>query len=58
MELFAVAPPGIEALLERELAALGIKGRAVPGGVLGNKVGRWPAEWKGSSCDQMSMRNP
>lgn len=33
MELFAVAPPGIEALLERELAALGIQGRAVPGGV-------------------------
>jgi putative N6-adenine-specific DNA methylase len=33
MELFAVAPPGIEALLESELAALGIKGRAVPGGV-------------------------
>jgi putative N6-adenine-specific DNA methylase len=33
MELFAVAPPGIEALLARELAALGIKGRAVPGGV-------------------------
>jgi putative N6-adenine-specific DNA methylase len=33
MELFAVAPPGIEALLERELAALGMKGRAVPGGV-------------------------
>jgi len=33
MELFAVAPPGIEALLERELAALGIEARAVPGGV-------------------------
>ena len=33
MELFAVSPPGIEALLARELAALGIKGRAVPGGV-------------------------
>jgi putative N6-adenine-specific DNA methylase len=33
MELFAVAPPGIEVLLERELAALDIKGRAVPGGV-------------------------
>jgi putative N6-adenine-specific DNA methylase len=33
MELFAVSPPGTEALLERELAALGIKGRAVPGGV-------------------------
>ena len=33
MELFAVAPPGIEALLARELAALGIEGRAVPGGV-------------------------
>ncbi|MEK6807113.1 MAG: class I SAM-dependent RNA methyltransferase [Pseudomonadota bacterium] len=33
MELFAVSPPGIEALLQRELAALGIKGRAVPGGV-------------------------
>jgi putative N6-adenine-specific DNA methylase len=33
MELFAVAPPGTESLLERELAALGIHGRAVPGGV-------------------------
>ena len=33
MELFAVAAPGVEALLERELAALGLKGRAVPGGV-------------------------
>lgn len=33
MELFAVAPPGTEALLERELVALGIPGRAVPGGV-------------------------
>src|SRR5437868_10065733 len=33
MELFAVAPPGTEALLHRELAALGIKGRYVPGGV-------------------------
>jgi putative N6-adenine-specific DNA methylase len=33
MDLFAVAPPGVEALLERELAALGVKGRAVPGGV-------------------------
>ena len=33
MELFAVAPPGIEALLHRELATLGIKGRYVPGGV-------------------------
>jgi putative N6-adenine-specific DNA methylase len=33
MDLFAVAPPGIEALLQRELAALGIEGRAVPGGV-------------------------
>lgn len=33
MELFAVCPPGTEALLHRELAALGIKGRYVPGGV-------------------------
>src|SRR5262245_30949551 len=33
MDLFAVAPPGTEPLLERELAALGIEGRAVPGGV-------------------------
>jgi len=33
MELFAVAPPGTESLLQRELAALGILGRAVPGGV-------------------------
>lgn len=33
MELFAVACPGTETLLERELAALGIEGRAVPGGV-------------------------
>jgi putative N6-adenine-specific DNA methylase len=33
MELFAVAAPGTEALLHRELAALGIKGRYVPGGV-------------------------
>lgn len=33
MELFAVAPPGIEPLLHRELATLGIKGRYVPGGV-------------------------
>jgi putative N6-adenine-specific DNA methylase len=33
MELFAVAPPGIEILLQRELAALGFKGRVVPGGV-------------------------
>jgi putative N6-adenine-specific DNA methylase len=33
MDLFAVAPPGVEALLGRELAALGIAGRAVPGGV-------------------------
>src|SRR5689334_20427663 len=33
MELFAVAPPGTEALLHRELATLGIKGRYVPGGV-------------------------
>lgn len=32
-ELFAVAAPGVEALLHRELAALGIKGRYVPGGV-------------------------
>ena len=33
MEMFAVAPPGTEALLQRELAGLGIAGRAVPGGV-------------------------
>lgn len=33
MELFAVAAPGVEALLQRELAALGMKGRYVPGGV-------------------------
>lgn len=33
MELFAVTAPGVEALLHRELAALGIKGRYVPGGV-------------------------
>lgn len=33
MDLFAVAAPGTEPLLERELAALGIRGRAVPGGV-------------------------
>ena len=33
MDLFAVAAPGTEALLHRELAALGIKGRYVPGGV-------------------------
>ena len=33
MDLFAVAPPGVEALLERELATLGIAGRGVPGGV-------------------------
>jgi putative N6-adenine-specific DNA methylase len=33
MDLFAVAAPGTEALLARELAALGIQGRAVPGGV-------------------------
>lgn len=33
MDLFAVAVPGTEALLQRELAALGVEGRAVPGGV-------------------------
>ncbi|HUR41007.1 MAG TPA: class I SAM-dependent RNA methyltransferase [Verrucomicrobiae bacterium] len=33
MDLFAVAPPGVETLLQRELAALGLEGRAVPGGV-------------------------
>jgi putative N6-adenine-specific DNA methylase len=33
MDLFAVAAPGTEPLLHRELAALGIKGRYVPGGV-------------------------
>ena len=33
MDLFAVAAPGTEPLLERELAALGIAGRAAPGGV-------------------------
>jgi putative N6-adenine-specific DNA methylase len=33
VELFAVAAPGTEPLLQRELVALGIKGRYVPGGV-------------------------
>jgi len=33
LALFAATPPGLEALVAEELAALGISGRAVPGGV-------------------------
>ena len=38
MKCFAIAAPGLEPLLEDELKELGIKGKAVPGGV----------EWNGS----------
>ena len=38
MKCFAIAAPGLEPLLEDELRELGIKGKAVPGGV----------EWNGS----------
>ena len=38
MKCFAIAAPGLEPVLEEELRELGIKGKAIPGGV----------EWNGS----------
>ncbi|MGF1626312.1 MAG: class I SAM-dependent RNA methyltransferase, partial [Alphaproteobacteria bacterium] len=45
LEIFLVAPPGLESVLAEEARALGFRApRVIPGGVL--VTGGWPEVWR------------
>jgi putative N6-adenine-specific DNA methylase len=57
-EYFAVAAPGLEALLQRELSALGVQGQAVEGGVEGraDTTGLWAIHLQSALAESVRVR--